>query len=237
MRSGFTQRASFLLAASLLVAALATAAVDGFVLKRTAKAGDTSKSKIKIDFDYQGSPVNVTIDATSKILEVKDDGSVVEETVQSNLSVMMAGTEVAHQDEAGTSKVTRDKRGLATEIGSAEEGGNNWRNERIVGLVYPEKAVSVGDKWTHESAADKNKELPAAKASYEVQGKESYKGKDVLKISFEFEESGVDDAITSTGTMWVSIASGEVLKAEGKIKNFPIPQTGPVDATWKQESA
>lgn len=236
MRSTFSYKAPFLIAASLLVAALAAAAVDSFTLKRTAKVGDASKSKIKIDFDYQGSPINVTIDAESKVLEVKEDGTILEETVQKNLVAMMAGTEVAHQEDAGKAKVTRDKRGIATEIDTEADGGNKWRNERIVTFVFPEKAVNIGDKWTHESKADKAKDIPAATSSFEIKGKESLKGKDVLKIAFEFKESGADDAITSTGNMWVSLATGEVLKAEGKIKNFPIPQTGPVDATWKQET-
>ena len=236
MRSGFTYKAPFLIAASLLVAALAAAAVDAYTLKRTAKVGNASKSKVKIDFDYQGSPISVTMDVESKVTDVKDDGTITESSAQKNLSAMMGGTEVQHQDDAGSSTITRDKRGLAQTIESKDADDTKWRNERVINLIYPDKPVNVGDKWTYEDKADKAKDKPAAKVSYEVKGKEKVKDKDVLQIAFDFKETGVEDAIASSGTLWVSIATGEVLKAEGKIKNMPIPGVGNVDATWKQET-
>lgn len=239
MRPALAYKTPFLIAASILVAAMATAAVQSFTLKRVAKEGDTSKSKVNIAMEFQGTPITASFNVETKVTEVKPDGSVTEQSSEKDMVIKMNGTEQPAGDGSGQSTITRDARGVAQkiDISAGEDQGNKWRNERIVGLVYPEKAVSVGDKWTYEAKADKTKDIPAATYSYEVKGKDKYKGKDVLTIAFSFKETGADDAIASDGTMLVSVTSGEVLKADGKIKNFPIPQLGPTDVTWKQELA
>ncbi|MBS1707424.1 MAG: hypothetical protein JSS65_01745 [Armatimonadetes bacterium] len=236
MRPKFSYKTSFLVAASLLVTALAAAAIDAYTLKRTAKAGDTTKSKVTLDLEANGMSINAAIDAVSKVIDVKADGTIVEESVQKHLVVTAGGSELANQDDAGKATTTRDARGIVSAIETSEDGGGNkWRNERIISLIYPEKPVNIGDKWTYESKADKSKDLPLGTFTYEVKGKEKVKDKEVLRINYTFKETGVDDAIESEGYMLVSIATGEVLKSDGKVKNYPIPQLGPTAVKYKQE--
>ena len=89
-------------------------------------------------------------------------------------------------------------------------------------FVYPDKTVSIGDKWTSEVK-------PIYKAGkityvYEAKSKEMVDGNSALLIRVKLTEEGANP-ILGDGTWWLSKV-GKVVKFEMKLSNWVVPMAG-----------
>lgn len=217
--------------AALVAAAFAVAAGQQVTLKRVPKVGDTANYSMKIDLVVQGTQVNVSYDAVQKVTVVNPDGSFVISEQNKNQVVLVAGSEMPGGAEE-TSTMTYAVSGRITKIESASSMGDEQRLANLTVLVWPDKPVDVGSKWTSKTPADKDKGTFDTEYAFEVLAREKLLGYDTFKISSVIKESGGD--ATCNSTTWVDVKTGQTIKATGEMKNVPI-QGMPMDAKFVLE--
>jgi hypothetical protein len=122
--------------------------------------------------------------------------------------------------------------GTILKIESPNAMGDEQRLANLTVLVWPDKQVDVGSKWTSKSAADKDSGLFETEYAFEVIAREKLLGYDTLKISSVIKENGGD--ATCISTTWVDVKTGLTIKSSGEMKNVPIHGT-PMDAKYVLE--
>lgn len=80
----------------------------------------------------------------------------------------------------------------------------------------PPKPVAVGDKWTHEFAADKMLNLPKATGTYQLLSDSD----DKLKISIEYLEESGTEPTSSKGFAIIEKATCTPISVESEVKNL-----------------
>jgi hypothetical protein len=215
---------------ALAAAALAVAAGQAVPLKRVVKVGDAASYGMKIDLNFQGTDVKVTFDVSHKISEVKADGSYVLTEDVKNQVVLVAGSEMPGATDE-TSKTTFGANGQILKVESQGMGGEH-RLANLTAIIWPEKSVDVGSKWTAKTPANKDSGALENDYSFEVSGREKLMGFDTFKILSTIKEVGGN--ATCNATTWVDVKSGLTIKATGEMKNVEI-QGMPMDATFTLE--
>jgi hypothetical protein len=88
--------------------------------------------------------------------------------------------------------------------------------------IYSAQPVGVGDAWSFTFPVNKDWGTFAGTANFKLVGIETVGGIRVAKIEYTYLETGAPRNIKSSGTNWVEIASGQVVKYEGKYENVPF---------------
>ena len=227
-------RAITTITAGLAIAAIAVAAgYDAVALKRVPKEGESHTFGMKIDIDFQGQAVTVTMDNIQKVTKVNADGTFVVSEETKNQVVMVGGQEVPNQGGDQTTTTTYGADGTITKVESASASGDELRLGNLNNTMWPKDKVDVGSKWEATLKGDKTKGTLDVSYSYEVLGREKLKNFDTFKIKTTAKESG-DGAASAESTVWVDVATGLTVAGNGTMKGVPIMGT-PMDATWKLE--
>jgi len=89
-------------------------------------------------------------------------------------------------------------------------------------FIYPEKPVSLGDKWSVEVKPT----VTGAKITYdyEAKSKELVDGINTVVVALTLKEAGVD-ATNGEGFWWLSKV-GKVVKFEMRLENWVVPMAG-----------
>lgn len=93
--------------------------------------------------------------------------------------------------------------------------------------ILPVKAVKVGDKWTHEFKGNGDLGLRAAKADFEVLGREKKGDVDTFKIKMAYKETEGSPALAVTGVWAVEANSGDMVTADYEVANLVLGEGGP----------
>lgn len=205
--------------AFLVIASLAYAAVDGYTIKRTPKTGDAAKYRMSAQIDMNGSPITFTAISEEKVTKVNDDGTYQIEQTQGEVKV----NDQPMDNLAIKTTTSMKPGGLITKIEGENVGSADYRFANLSAFIEPDKAVAVGDTWTHEFPADTKTGALKAKVEYKVLGEEKLGDQDTLKIKVSFKELEGDDQATSEGTYWVSTTDWSLYKLAAKWTNVPVP--------------
>jgi hypothetical protein len=131
------------------------------------------------------------------------------------------------QDDLPAWEIKLNAQGAVMSLGSSLE--DDYRRMLTPFLfVFPDKAVSVGDKWELKAGPK-----DALSLTFESKGVEKVMDFDAMKIEEKFKESA--GSMVGTGTWWIS-KTGKPLKFEMKVTDWVAPFTGntaPISATIK----
>ena len=95
---------------------------------------------------------------------------------------------------------------------------------RATGFVSNLKPVKLGEEWTIDYKAEKDKDVLAGKATYKVTGKETVDGVECAVVEMTYKETGNEDEPLSTvGKHWIGLSSGESIKSVINVTNLPTP--------------
>ncbi len=229
------------LAFSFCVVALAVG--QGVRLVWKPKAGDTQKYRLNVSMT--GDPavlgfgkLELSITTTEKIKEVKEDGKVVQESTQSEFSVKVDGQDLGGGGEMPAVSVTTifypDGRIFAIE-GDPTAGPPPRVAESMVFLYPgPEKEFRVGESWTHKRGGDAQRGTRASETTYTYLGQEKVDRWDAYKVAFKFRETEGENAMEVTGTVWLGVENGYVVKGEYELTNVEFaPGMPPTKASVK----
>lgn len=205
--------------ATAVMAAYAVVADGSF--KINPKKDDVYKYKVTGSFAVMGMDVKVTFNNTETIKEVNDKGYVVENK-QDNMKIDLGGQEMDGPE--GTSSTAYALDGMVTKVDdpSGEDPANAYRFAVASVIVRPGKEIKVGETWTKDFAANKEKGLPKAKATYKYVKDEEVLGFKTAQIEFEYTELEGDAPAGNKGKVWIDPATGFMVKMDSEWKNMPI---------------
>lgn len=214
---------------TLLLPAPAVRAQDTYTIKRTYKAGETDRYRIKLQMEGESpmGPLNLemTMDMVETTKQVNEDGTVVVEMKMDSGTIKFNDQEMSMPGAGETVRMTVDQTGrvLKTEGGAAGRGGN------LNGLVnltrvatWPDRPLRVGETWTFEIPLENNSQAKV-KGSFTVVGPEKKSDQikvDTLKVKIATEipipaPQGEPAKIKMDTMVYVEPSTGKVMKAEG----------------------
>jgi hypothetical protein len=217
------------LAAVAALAMTALAVQEAVTLKRVIKVGDSAKYHLKATLEgaqFGDAELNATV--TEKVTKLADSGDYELQSTMSDGKVTVGGQEMEIPSQDAT-VTTYNALGQALSIKDPSGDPNSMRLAHLQSLIFPKTPVKVGDSWTVTIKKD-DKGSVDAEGTYKVEGTEKVGDYDTLKISGNYKETGGDTPASSTGTYWINIKDGTLVKLVGSMKQAPYPQVGPMDA-------
>ncbi|HTQ11974.1 MAG TPA: hypothetical protein VMI31_18070 [Fimbriimonadaceae bacterium] len=214
------------------VAALSLTALalqDGVVLKRAPKLGDTAKYKLSAQMDFSGQDATVTATITDKVTKVADNGDFTVESSMTDTLVNMGGSDLQQPDERNSTLYSKANDVLS--VSSDPEDPDGVRKANIQTLHFPDKPVKVGDSWT-VTVKKNEKGAVDASGTYTIAGRETINGQDTFRIKGSMKETSGDNPMSADGTYWVNVKDASLVKLEGSVTNYPIPNA-PVFVSMK----
>jgi hypothetical protein len=217
--------------ALLGAAALAVAGLQDYSLKRTPKEGETTKYKMVGTMEVLGQQVTLTATVLNKVLKVDNEVYSVESS-QVDGKINFGGNEMELPNMGSTTtKYKADGTVLEVQGEGVEMGG--YRMANLLSAIMPAKNVKVGDTWTSEVKADAKKGTVDVKGTYKFDSVEKCEGHDAAKITYEMKESNSETPAVVTGTVWIELKSGNMVKVDNAWKDVPVPGApGPVSGKF-----
>jgi len=228
-------------ALSLVLLGIASAVIEGYDLKRVVKVGEESTYKFEAKFQVGGQDIKVTGKNFEKVVKVTDSSFFIEGT-QKEVKVDVGGSPMDQPDgKPNGTEYGFDN--LVKKIDDEESvtDTESYRMSNIQSIAAPDKAVKVGDKWTHTFAPTKvkiigeEKTTPKATADYELLAEEVALGVPCIKVKETFKELEGENPASAEGTIWLNAKTFEQIKVDVKIKNAPIPSLPPVEVSFLLE--
>lgn len=228
--------------AALSLSVIALAVAQGAKIVWKPKVGDIQKYRLNVtmagDPSMGFTKLEVGITLTEKVKEIKEDGKVVQESSQSEFSLKMDGQDFGPGVEMPSITTTTtfypDGRLFSIE-GDTEMGAPPRLAESTV-LIYPgpDKELREGETWTYKRAGDAQRGTRAAETTYTYLGTEKLDKWDVHKVAFKFRETEGQNPMEASGTFWVAVDNGYLVKGEFEVINVEFaPGMPPSKASIK----
>ena len=96
--------------------------------------------------------------------------------------------------------------------------------------IFPDTPLKAGDTWSRSMQADAKSGARAARADYEVLAFETADGSAAVKIKMTYTEV-IAPALSTSATFWIDRATGDPIKVEGTVQNFPLDTASGVTAS------
>ena len=219
-----------------IVAPPAVAQGQKVTLKLRAVAGQTKRSQATVNFsgDFQGNKFTRESKDVSKttFTAVAANGDITFEgkTESSESTFNGEKAEDDEPDKTTDTFVVRPNGTLASFKTDDSEKDEDHTNERLfiaTQIVFPDKPVGTGDKWTHEYKSDATLGTKNGTGEFEVLALEQKGGVPCAKIKLAFRETEGKNPVTCNGTVWVELASGDDVASELELPNFSPTDDGP----------
>lgn len=161
------------------------------------------------------------------VMKVEKDGTITFEHKAESSEMSINGEKMPGDDKPSTNTRTVKPNGTLvsfkdddTEPDEDHLGVRIWQAQAV---FFPDKPVGVGDKWKHEYKADTKLGTRNAEADFALLAFEEVGGAKCAKIELSYREVGTSPAMASKVTVWVEIASGDVVQNEYTFDNVPFP--------------
>ncbi len=224
---------AFALAATVVANPTGSARHDDKVLLRLlGTKGQTASYRAEWQMSLQAGPGRVVVGTVEEsdvtVTDAQTGGGVTTEHKTTSSTTTINGQAQPAEEGHGKTTIKQAPNGLITSYVDSEadqDDPNNALNVRLSTMgtvIFSDKPVGVGDKWSIDVPADKDSGRPAGHGDYEVLGAEDLKGAKCLKIKLDYAEKGVTPALHQIGTAWVEIASGDTLQDNFKITGLVI---------------
>jgi len=205
--------------------AFAFAVEDAFKLAKAGKEGDSRKYEVNAYIDIMGDKLKVYQKYKVTLKKLNSDGSYIEESQALEGKIEFQGNESA-MPSGSKDTITYDKRGRVTKEdkgATSEEGDDEGARLTQLGMFYfPEEDVKVGSKWEIKIDGKESRKTVDTKHSFEVISKATVGGMDTAKIKFTATEAKGAAPAEMSGTIWIELKSGDLVKQEASFKGVPL---------------
>lgn len=159
--------------------------------------------------------------------------SVTVEEKQSDVKVLFGDQDVSSQvPTVTTTEVMKLTGELIERKSDGPADAETPRVDQAFNFTYPTQPLKVNETWSKQYEADSKKNTFAASVTYTYTGTEKVGDWDCYKINSDYKETGAETNVTATGTQWLEIGTGELIKATYVLKNAPFaPAVPPMDVT------
>ncbi len=193
------------------------------------------KGNADIELEAMGQKITVNIKETSRatVADVAENGNVTIERVTESSEQTVNGQKIPSEGESPDSStyVLAPNGSLLSFKAESQQPDPEKVSLRLFlsqQPVFSDQAVGVGDTWTHQHTAETPEGARGATSSYELTAFEDVGTAKTAKIVMTYQESGAN-GVSGKATLWVEIASGDVVKSEFSVENIPLPgPTGPL---------
>jgi hypothetical protein len=165
--------------------------------------------------------MRIRFDSLETIQRVESDGVYVVKEEQKEMVMSFDGNEQKSPGSTSTTTYGPNGQVIAMLLSEADLGFN-MRAANLYTIVWPEKPVAVGSKWTEQTKGDKDKGILGVDYGFEVVASENKLGVETFKITGTAKEIGGNGSCTSTS--WVDAKSGRVVRIECEIKNMAMEE-------------
>lgn len=217
------------MAAVAAMALTALAVQDAVTLKRAPKVGETIKYHIKAEMEVPQvgtGEMNATV--TDKVSKVSENGEYAIESTMTEGKFVYPGGEF-DIPEQGASTTTYNPQGAILSLKEPSNDPSSRRLANMNAISFPSTPVKVGDTWKTVVKKDDQGSVDA-EGSYKVEGSEKVGEYETLKITGTYKETSGEAPASASGTFWINVKDGTLVKMVGAIKNAPYPTVGPLDA-------
>lgn len=218
MKRGYLGFAAVLLAS----AAFAVVGLQDYSLKRTAKQGEVFKYKMSGELDVMGQSVGMSAILINKTTKVEANGNYVVESSQTEGKISINGSDMDLPSQGATITTYKPDGTVLDVQGEGVEMGG-YRMANLLSTIMSDKPMKVGDEWTSEVKGDTKKSTFDVKGAYKFVALEKVDSGDAAKISFELKEQGGETPGAISGTAWVELKTGNMVKMESTWKDVPVP--------------
>jgi hypothetical protein len=219
----------------LILTAAAMGAVastqEAVMLRLNVKEGDSFTTKMTINVDFQGTPITVTGKNVTTVKSAKDGKFVLAATSKETVIDIGGGQTMEQPDSTVTT--TQNAMGQILAMEGDDVSEEAIRMASAFNVMYPEKAVKVGDKFERVLEADTKLGTRKMTLNYEVLERKEWKGMDVLVLKIDQSEEG-DMPISMTGTVSLDVKNGLPVMMDFGFKNMPA-QGMLLDGTYHSE--
>jgi hypothetical protein len=197
------------------------------------KVGTTMKYKLNSTSEFNGMNGEFSAVITEKVLEIKPDGTVVIKRTTGETSMKMNGTDGGMGDMSSSHTITRSADGeILSRKADTQSPFDLPKLDYAAVILIPKTPIKVGETWTRKFAGVKDSEVPASETTYTYKGIEKLGDKFTThRIAYSFKE--VPKGMTITGTAWVNVEDGALLKTEMAIKQMEVMPGIVVDSNSK----
>lgn len=217
-----------LLALALMIVVPA-GAQEKVTLSHKAKEGQVARyqQKFNADIEAMGQKIKAEVTQTSKrtVTKVGADGTITYEEKDESSETKINGEKLPEDEPTNdTTTVTILPNGMLVKYTSSSDTGGDKLAVRLynsTNIIFSEKAVGTGDKWSYEYKADADLGTVTATGNFEVLGFEKIGDVETVRIRMTYSETG-SKPITSTSTQWIELASGDAVKSEFTFNNVPF---------------
>lgn len=228
---------SFVALAAAGAFVFAVAAQDTHTIAWKPEAGKELKYSLKMSGEMNAGPqgamaLDVKMVLTNKVVEVKDD-KITMEGKMSDFSVSIGGNDITEMAggqmpaDAPAVKTVFSRTGELLSMSGGSEMTTPPRVQNLQIFVYPTAPVKVGDSWTREVKADKEKGIPAGKGKFTLAGVETVKGIEVFKIDFAYSELDGDRPMGNIGTVWLEKSDGSLYRVKSTLNDVKFAEMMP----------
>jgi nicotinamide riboside kinase len=203
------------------------------VYKATAGSVGRYKTDATIVIEAGGMKLNLEQKETEKVTftAVSPTGDITVERESESREMTLNGMKLPPDEgpKTKTTVVTRANGSLVSFASTDDDKENLQLNVRLFptsNVVFPDKELGVGDKWSHDFKGDTSTGARDGKADYEVVAFEKVKDVDGVRLKLAYKENEGSPALSSTGTLVVEKASGDALTGDFTVENVPFPGPG-----------
>ena len=223
---------SIVLVLALVAAAGVQAANEKLRLANKAKAGEVAryKTEASLKLSAGGQEVSFEIKETEKVTfkEVAADGKITAERESEAREASVNGMKLPDPPDSNdkSTVVIRPNGTLVSYKTTSSEPDPEKLSVRMfnaTSVIFPDRELNAGDKWTHDFASNTDTGEVPGKAEYEFVGLEkSPNGLDTARIKFTYSENSGNPKLASRGAIHVEPASGDAVYSVIDIENVPF---------------
>ncbi len=168
-----------------------------------------------------GQTANMDVKEVQKVTftQVLPNGDLIYEQEAESTEISINGRKMPPNSNKDKTTIHMTKVGNLVKFteSSAEKDDQDHIDSRLfvaTNIVFPDRPVGVGDKWTIEYKANTEAGSRAGKADFEALASEKIGDVETFKIKMAFKESEGATPISATSTVWVEKTSGDGIKSE-----------------------
>lgn len=211
-----------LVALTLLTAACVQASAQKYDLSPRFTAGDATV--YDLTFRIDGMPQKTTYKSKleNEIIDVRDDGSYITSSTQTNHKLIIDGNEVDSPSEELTEVTTYNKLGVPTVMGGDMDSPEAFRMAFLTSFLAPSKTIAINETWVVDVKANAENSVRKMKHTYKLLRITKIGDQQVAEIRLTVKEISDDHPATVLGKVWVDVKTGETVRYQVEVLDLPI---------------
>lgn len=203
---------------ALLLATVAHAGLQNHDIRFKPEKGHKAVYKLAFAIVSQGPQVVYEAKLTNEIVEVREDGTYITASYQTDGVTIVDGKREPSLGETITAVTTYSKYGKPVAIGGDNATPSSFRVANLTSFIAPMNTVKVGESWSAKIEANTEQKTPAATHTYKLVSVEN----GIATVEMSAVETGGEYPGSAKGRVTINLASGEQTKFDLQVKNMPI---------------